>query len=350
MSNPNTISAHETPQPGQPVRPEGLSALGKMRWGVKHPPSDPTISFAGKTVLVTGANTGLGFEAALKYSALGASKLILGVRTVEKGQATKARILSHTGRSPDSISYLTVDLDTFSSVQSFCNALEKEVSPSGLDIALLCAGLAPPAWRASPEGWELALQVNVLSTALLAKLLLPILQKTGNKDGVPPHLTFVNSSGNDMVKKEWFDKSSGFGGSALRMVNDKKGWSSFRNYTVIKLMGLVVMRDVAREAEGGEGPGVIVNAVCPGMCKTDLGRDHPWVQKVLMAGMSPFVHRTAEEGGRSLVSATALGPDSHGRFWHNDLLYPLHELVDDEEFRSKTLKEIMDIVDKVPGI
>jgi NAD(P)-dependent dehydrogenase (short-subunit alcohol dehydrogenase family) len=323
MPNPNTITGHETPQPGQPVRPPGLSALGKMRWGVKHPPSDPTVSFAGKTVLVIGSNTGLGFEAALKYSALGASKLILGVRTAEKGNATKARILSRTGRSPDSITYLTVDLDTFASVQAFCQALEKEVSPSGLDVALLCAGVAPPAWRASPEGWELALQVNVLSAALLARLVVPILKKTGKKGGVPPRLTFVNSTGNDMVKREWFEKE--FGGSALKMVNDREGWNSFRSYTVIKLMGLVVMRDVARQTAGGgagEGPEVIVNAVCPGMCKTDLGRDHPWVQKVIMAGASPFIHRTAEEGGRSLVSATALGPESHGKFWHNDLLYP----------------------------
>ncbi|KAK0619667.1 hypothetical protein B0T14DRAFT_603418 [Immersiella caudata] len=350
MSNPNIITAYSTPQPGQPVRPPGLGALGKMRWGLKHPPADPTVSFAGKTVLVTGSNTGLGFEAAVKYSALGASKLILGVRTAEKGEDTKRRILTQTGRDADSIGYLLVDLSTFASVQKFCKELDKEVSSSGLDVALLCAGLAPPGYKTSPEpeGWELALQVNVLSTTVMALLMLPSLRRTGANGGVAPHLTFVNSGGNDMVQKEWLRD---FDGSAFRMVNDKKGWNSFRNYTVVKLMGLVVMKDMARQMAGGDGgPEVIVNAVCPGMCKTDLGRDHPWVQKMLMAGASPFIHRTAEEGGRSLVSATALGPESHGKFWHNDLLYPMHELINDDEFCSRTLKEIMDVVSRVPGI
>ncbi|KAK3943683.1 hypothetical protein QBC46DRAFT_28136 [Diplogelasinospora grovesii] len=95
MSDLNLITAHE--QPGGP--PLGLELMGKLRWGVKHPPADPTVSFAGKTVLVTGANTGLGFEAAVKYAALGASKLILGVRSADKGEAARQRIVQRSGRS-----------------------------------------------------------------------------------------------------------------------------------------------------------------------------------------------------------------------------------------------------------
>ncbi|KAK0652706.1 hypothetical protein B0T16DRAFT_443867 [Cercophora newfieldiana] len=343
MATPNTITAYDTPQPGQPVRPPGLGMIGKMRWGVKHPPADPAISFAGKTVLAVGSNTGLGFEAAVKYSALGASKLILGVRTAEKGNDTKARILAITKRSPDSISYLTVDLSTFASVVAFGEALEQEVSASGLDVALLCAGVAPPSYSASEEGYELAVQVNVLSTAVMARVVLPLLKATGPKGGVPPHLTFVNSNANDLVERAWL---KGHGDSAFKMANDAKGWSGFRSYATVKLMGMVAMMDVAEKVGREE---VVVNAVCPGMCKTDLGRDQPWVAKVVMAGMSPFIHRSAEEGARSLVSATALGVESHGRFWHNDLLYPVNDLLDDKEFVRRTLKEIMEVVDKVGG-
>ncbi|EHL01191.1 hypothetical protein M7I_2884 [Glarea lozoyensis 74030] len=53
---------------GPPPPPE--AADGISRWAVKNPPKDPTLSFAGKTVLVTGSNTGLGYEAALKFAVL----------------------------------------------------------------------------------------------------------------------------------------------------------------------------------------------------------------------------------------------------------------------------------------
>ena len=63
------------------IPPPGLSELATARWGVKHPPIDPDVTFAGKTVLVTGASAGLGFEAAVKYAQKGTSKLILAVRS-----------------------------------------------------------------------------------------------------------------------------------------------------------------------------------------------------------------------------------------------------------------------------
>ncbi|KAK4234271.1 hypothetical protein C8A03DRAFT_37961 [Achaetomium macrosporum] len=87
-STNNIITARE--KPGGP--PLELGVLGKHCWAVNHPPADPTVSFAGKTVLVTGTNTGLGFEAAVKYAALGASRLILGVRSADKGEAAKQHI------------------------------------------------------------------------------------------------------------------------------------------------------------------------------------------------------------------------------------------------------------------
>ena len=338
MSDPivTTITASETPAPGRPVRPANLGTVGKIRWNVRHPPADPTdVSFAGKTVLVVGANTGVGFEAAVKYAAQGASRLILGIRTREKGEDTKARILARVNadnntkkqRDPNSISYLLVDLCTFVSVQKFAIALEREVFPeggdgngSGLDVALLNAGVSTTVYSLSPEGWDVSAQVNALSTSLLAILILPLLRRTAVADPsrVPTHLTFVSSYGTEMVKRSSLEK---YDYSPLEMVNDPKGWFGFTAYTVNKLMGMIMMRHLAEQVTK-EGGGVVVNATCPGMCKTDLGRDIPRPVRAVVGVAFSLVQRSAEEGGRSLVSATALGPESHGRFWHNDVLYP----------------------------
>src|SRR5947207_9430389 len=102
-----------------PGRPQGLEGLRKARWAAKNLPMNPEASFSGNTVLVTGSNTGLGFQAAIKYAALGASTLILGVRSVEKGEAAKAAIVEQAGCRPDIIKVMQIDMNIFSSVEEF---------------------------------------------------------------------------------------------------------------------------------------------------------------------------------------------------------------------------------------
>src|SRR5204862_1056102 len=62
------------------------------------PPRDPTESLAGKTIILTGGNTGLGFEAAIKYVNLGAKSLIIGCRNLERGNKAKEVIERRTKR------------------------------------------------------------------------------------------------------------------------------------------------------------------------------------------------------------------------------------------------------------
>jgi NAD(P)-dependent dehydrogenase (short-subunit alcohol dehydrogenase family) len=89
------------------------------------------------------------------------------------------------------------------------------------------------------------------------------------------------------------------------------------------------MQAVAKEVTGSsasssnpKSPGIVVNAVCPSLCKTDLGRNFGTMSHISGFFFQGLFARTAEEGSRSLVSATALGPESHGRFWHHDILAP----------------------------
>lgn len=354
------ITAREAP--GGP--PAGLGQLAGLRWSHNNPPRDFDIDFSGKTVLVTGANTGLGFEAALKYAALGAAKLILAVRTAAKGDDAGRRIRQRTGRGGDdlAIAVLTVDLGDLASVQAFARALAAETTtsddgggPGYLDVALLNAGLANPSHERSaphPAGWEAAVQANVLSTALMAVLLLPVLRATAAARGRPTHLTFVNSHGYLEVREGWLPAGPGGAGGGrnlLRAADDEAAWDPRRSYAMVKLLGMAVMRAVARAttaaaaARGGDGPeggeehagggdgrpparhqqpDVIVNAVCPSLCKTDLGRKFGLLSQVTGYVFQAAFARTAEQGARSLVSATALGPESHARFWHHDVLFP----------------------------
>ncbi|GME48510.1 hypothetical protein G7Y79_00039g076240 [Neofusicoccum parvum] len=337
MSDSSFITARESPG-GPPPGVDGK--LSKLWWAARNPPIDPTVSFEGKTVLVTGANTGLGFEAAVKYAALGASKLILGVRSIDKGEAAKKEVVRRTGYT-NPIIILTVDLGEFESVKSFIQALEKETPH--LDVALLNAGLTNPSFVKSSAGWELALQVNILSTALMAIMLLPILRGTAaSKSRGTPHLSFVNSIAHADVKPEWYT------GSLLQATNDEAAYDAQRSYAMVKLLGMAVMQAVASKTRKSSGePQIIVNACCPYMCKTDLGRNYSIMAKIPMMGFQAVFARTAEEGARTLVSATALGPESHGRFWHHDILHPIGDVAKNDGAMQQSWSEILQVIAEV---
>ena len=313
MASKNVIHA-TTERPEGP--PDGAQGPRLLWWSGRNPPKDPTVSFQSKTVLVTGANTGLGFEAALKYAILGAAKLLLAVRSIDKGNAAKAKIVQRTGFDADAISVFQVDLGNFASVHRFVRDLNTSVDY--IDVALLNAGLAAPKFSRSEEGWEMGVQVNVLSTALMALLLLPKLRATAEARQSLVHVTFVNSIAHANVKREWFgDKTP------LTAANDETLFDMEKNYGMTKLLGMAAMHGVADIAtKGPNGDSIIVNPCCPSMCKTDLGREFGIGMKVVMMGMYALLARTAEQGSRTLVSATALGPENCGKFWSHDILYP----------------------------
>lgn len=151
-------------------------------WAARNPPP-PTVPFSGKTILITGANVGLGFEAALKFASLDAARLILGVRSLQRGEAAKKAICERTGYDAIKVVVMEVDMGVFASVRGFA---ERVAGIEGcVDVAVLNAGMAPSGYAVGPEGWEMALQVNVLSTALLGILLLPVLRKSAVMRGSP---------------------------------------------------------------------------------------------------------------------------------------------------------------------
>jgi NAD(P)-dependent dehydrogenase (short-subunit alcohol dehydrogenase family) len=320
MSLPTLLTGHPAPSDYPPLV---LTGLSKLRWAVKHPPADPGVTFAGKTILVTGANAGLGFEAAVKSAQKGCAKLILAVRSVDKGETAKKAILERSNRkSGDFISILIVDLTRFESLQKFARALNNECATTGLHIALLNAGIANPSFTTGPHGYEQALQVNVLSTALMAHLIVPLLRRTAATSKEKPHLTFVNSFGHTEPQKSWYAGPPS-NGSLLAFTNTPALFDQRKAYTSVKLLGMSVMLHYARTLVSADGtPDVIVNSCCPFFCRTELGRNFSTVWKTVFGAAQRFTARSAEEGARTLVGASVLGSESVGAFWHHDVLYP----------------------------
>lgn len=285
--------------------------------------------FADKTVLVTGANTGLGFEAALKSVGLQAKHVILGVRDVQKGEQAKQRILqtlphipvpaSDTARddnpSSQRISVRRLDMSDYDSIHNFVDEIAAKYGP--LDVAILNAGVFGVKYEPlSKYGWENDLQVNVLSTALLSLLLLhskTIKQKTGV-------LEFVASRRMQAARLTEDERNAP---SVLEMFNQKQEkFDASRQYQVSKLLLMAFYTSLAtRSAKSAEGS-PIITAVCPGFCQSNLSRGYQgFVAEMLRAVLNTFVLRRTEEGARTLVTGAVAEPERHGRFWYDDELH-----------------------------
>lgn len=258
----------------------------------------------------------------MKYAALEANPLILVVRTQAKGEQAKADIMRRTKCSADIFIIETVDLADLASVKALGERLIAHPRVQQVHVAQLAAGVAQWQYETSPDGYEVTLAVNVLSQALLAILLQPMLRVAAaapGPDGFVPHLSFLHSIAGFEVTEDWLP----LGQSLIQRCNDQKKWDPTKQYYLAKLaLWGVIEGLVERYHEDEACRKIVINASCPSGCKTNMGRDFPSFVKPILALQHFVCGRTAEQGARTLVSATALGPDSHGKLWRNDNIHP----------------------------
>ncbi|KAB2579289.1 Short-chain dehydrogenase/reductase SDR [Lasiodiplodia theobromae] len=329
----------------------GFLRLLRDKWS---PPRDPTTSLAGRTILITGASTGLGLEAAIKCAQLGCARLVLGVRdaaakgektkqTVQQRAQRKRKIATREATGDCVIDVWEVDFLDFESVEQFAERVASELER--LDAAVLNAGVSMKELKRSKHGWEETLQVNVLGTALLGLLLLPVLKKSNETvhDGRPPVLEIVGSS---LYRHA---KLGSPGEKLLEKFNREEGFNGRKQYGISKALVMYAMRSLAAmDAYTEDGKDVVVMSASPGFCKSDLRRHYTGAAAKVFGWLFYAIFaREAEEGARSLVSAVCLGEEAHDGFWHSDKLLELDPMLmgeTGEKMRQQIWHEIVDAV------
>jgi NAD(P)-dependent dehydrogenase (short-subunit alcohol dehydrogenase family) len=149
----------------------------------------PTANFSGQTVIVTSSNSDLGLEAARHLLRLNATKVILAVRSIGKGEAAAEQLLASTGATKSSVEVWPLYLSS----QESANKMAERVNRSDrLDAAILNAGILTQKWTVV-DGMELQFAVNVVNTTLLGLLLLPKLRESAKKYRTIGRLAFVSS-------------------------------------------------------------------------------------------------------------------------------------------------------------
>ncbi|KAJ7860404.1 hypothetical protein B0H14DRAFT_575715 [Mycena olivaceomarginata] len=306
------------------------------------------VDLTGKTVVV-GANTGLGFEAAKHFATMTPGRLILACRSQSKGQAALDKLKAETGYAKAEL--WLIDLAEFESVKQFADRFERD--GGRLDILVENAAVGPgPKYEATKDNWEIALQVNHLSTSLLAFLLLPAMIKTAQQHSTTPRLVVVSSDTHYWVK---MDKTLSEDPDLLKTLGSAE-YCTEKNmkqrYPLSKLFTVFFVR--ALNARIPPSTPLIVNAVNPGYCYSELRRSLVGLRATINWLMDKALAFSSEVGSRRIVWA-ALSHQDHpdtlrGEYVSSFAIQEVSDAVLSPEgvkVQDRSWDELVDILGKV---
>jgi len=250
---------------------------------------------SGRHIVVTGANSGLGFGLAKRLSAAGAD-VVLAVRSSAKGEAAVAQI--RQANPAAKVSVKVIDLASLASVEAFADDLAAEGRP--IDVLIANAGvMTPPTRQQTSDGFELQFGANHLGHFALIGRLLPLLR--GGR------VVTVSSIAATQRNIRFDD------------VNATNGYKAMHSYGVAKLAQLMFAFELDRRSRAG-GWGITSNGAHPGLSKTNLlsgasyGLDKPTLSSRLTQltwKLLPFMWLDVDEGIKPTLYA-AVSPDAGG--------------------------------------
>ena len=239
----------------------------------------------GKTCLVTGANTGIGKETARELAARGA-QVIMVCRNREKGEAALGEIVETTHN--ENVVLLLADLASLEQVRSLGAQVNRDYHR--LDVLINNAGLQLWDRHVTPDGYEETFAVNHLAPFLLTHLLLEPLKAAG-----AARIINVASSLHKLGRINLDDPM--FTGS----------YSSLKAYGQSKLAMIMFTYELARRLAGG---GITINALMPGVVRTEFTRDYQGLMKFGMRLIRVFLI-SAQRGAQTPVYL-ATSPEVEG--------------------------------------
>ncbi|XP_056586895.1 retinol dehydrogenase 12 [Triplophysa dalaica] len=250
-----------------------LRAQRKGSWD----PSACPVSLKGKTVIVTGANTGIGKFVALDFARRGA-RVILACRSEARGTSALKEIIELSGN--EDVHLRLVDTSSFDSIQKFATQILEEQKE--LHILVNNAGASGLPKGITADGLETTFATNHIGPFLLTSLLLDLLKKSA-----PARIVNVSSLNHRRGKVDF----SHFKGENLTYVMD-----SVYNHT--KLHNIIWTNELARRLQG---TGVTANSLHPGVVMTEVMRNYNFIVRFLFNLVGFFFFKSSKEGAVSTI-------------------------------------------------
>lgn len=233
----------------------------------------------GKCFIVTGANTGTGFEISRVLAARGA-RVLLACRNQAKAEEAMTRIKETSPRAD--LAFLPLDFDDLESVRE---AAERAAKEPRIDALINNAGVMVPPLQRTKQGFELQFGVNHLGCFALTALLLPKLAQTGGSRVVVTS-SVVHRNG----KIDWDDP------------NAEKGYNKTKRYGASKLANALFFFELDRRLRASGSPVTAVGCH-PGIAATSLGR-HMGLVQLISPIVGVLLNNAARGGWPALQAAT----------------------------------------------
>ena len=254
--------------------------------------------FDGKTVLITGANSGLGFGIAVEVAKRG-GHVIMACRSQIPEAGEKAKRISD--RTNIEMRYL--DLTKIDSIHAFCNGLKKDGIK--LDVTILNAGVTPARSRKVNCGQDEMFFVNYLSNVMLTNLLIidGTIGFTPGKE-FRPRVLFISSDshqGSSYIDYSEFGVFFDYGPS-----------KAISNYSYFKLLLNTYATELSRKVNLNGEVKCGINAICPGPVNSNIVKEAPFLLRVTLKAIFTVIFRSPAKASLP-VAYMAISPDYEGK-------------------------------------
>jgi NAD(P)-dependent dehydrogenase (short-subunit alcohol dehydrogenase family) len=267
----------------------------------------------GKIFLVTGATEGIGKAAALEFARRGASLTIVG-RNKEKSEKVRAELTEAAGGAP--VELLLGDLSKLADIRAVAAAFKAK--HDHLDVLVNNAGAVFNKHQVTSDGFEMTFALNHLGYFLLARELLPLLEKT------PGARVVSTSSGAHRMGKIDFD-------DIARRPSKRSG---FGVYGDSKLANILFTKELAKRLSAS---GAVANCFHPGFVHTGFGQNNGGFFAGSIDFVGSLVARTPEKGAETLIWL-ATSPDAgkiSGEYFHDKKVSKTKPAARDEALAKK---------------
>lgn len=297
--------------------------MNTKKWNAENIPDQQ-----GRTAIVTGASSGIGFEAARVLANKGA-QVIIAVRSLKKGNAAADKI-RHQSQNAD-VKVMELDLADLASVKIFAEAFKKAYAR--IDLLINNAGVMIPPYSKTTDGFELQFGTNHLGHFALTGSLMELLAGTRDSRVVNVASGAHNAGNLNFDDLQW----------------ETRSYSSWRAYGDSKIANLYFTYQLNKKLKEN-GLDTIAVAAHPGYTATELQRHVSFIaflnnffaQDVTM-GALPTLRAATEEG---LKGGEYFGPDGLMEMWGFPVQVQSNQLSKDEEIAKK----LWDVSENLTGV